>query len=45
MADLSGVVIGAVQVLGTFVGSLLMDRAGRKKLLILSNIFMGITIG
>ncbi|XP_042873713.1 facilitated trehalose transporter Tret1-like [Penaeus japonicus] len=42
--DMSVILIGIVQVLATISGSVLVDRAGRKKLLIISTSFMALSI-
>lgn len=42
---MSVIIIGIVQVLATGGGSVLVDRAGRKKLLIISAAVMALSIG
>ena len=42
---LSSIIIGIVQVLSTFLAVVLMDRAGRKILLLISAILMAISLG
>ncbi|KAB7497332.1 Facilitated trehalose transporter Tret1, partial [Armadillidium nasatum] len=43
-SNVSSIIIGLTQIVGTFIGSLLMDRAGRKSLLIFSSSVMIISL-
>ena len=43
--DVSSIVVGAVQVIATFLATVLMDRAGRKLLLIASSSIMALSLG
>ena len=42
--EMAAIIVGAIQVVGSSVSSLLMDRAGRKFLIIVSNTFMAFSL-
>lgn len=43
--NISSIVVGVIQVLGSFASTLLVDRVGRKLLLIISAIGTGLSLG